>query len=79
MAEYATGAGPASLRFEESLDAMGTTYSIVVYGEDRFKLEVAVEAAFEEVRRLDSLLSNYRPESEWSQINRFASARPVKV
>ncbi len=79
LAEYATGAGPASLRFEESLDAMGTTYSIVVYGEDRFKLEVAVEAAFEEVRRLDSLLSNYRPESEWSQINRFASARPVKV
>lgn len=73
------GPGPALLRFEESLDAMGTTYSIVVYGKDRFKLQAAVEIAFEEVRRLDSSLSNYRPDSEWSQINANAASRPVKV
>jgi thiamine biosynthesis lipoprotein len=58
---------------------MGTAYSIVVYGQDRFKLQAAVEAAFEEVRRLDQLLSNYRPQSEWSQVNRSAADGPVKV
>ena len=58
---------------------MGSTYSIVVYGVDRFKLQAAVEVAFEEVRRLDRLLSNYRPESEWSQVNRTAAERPVSV
>ena len=67
------------LRLESSADAMGSTYSLVLYGEDRARLEMASEDAFEEVRRLDRLLSNYRPESEWSQVNRYAAERPVKV
>jgi thiamine biosynthesis lipoprotein len=67
------------LRLESSVDAMGSTYSLVLYGEDRARLEMASEDAFEEVRRLDRLLSNYRPESEWSQVNRYAAERPVKV
>jgi FAD:protein FMN transferase len=67
------------LRLESSADAMGSTYSLVLYGEDRGRLEMASEDAFEEVRRLDRLLSNYRPESEWSQVNRYAAERPVKV
>ena len=29
--------------------------------------------------RLDELLSNYRPESEWSEVNRLASTRPVET
>ena len=44
-----------------------------LYGADRFKMEAAAEAAFDEVRRLDELLSNYRPDSEWSQVNRRAA------
>jgi thiamine biosynthesis lipoprotein len=81
LAAFTAGAvsSPADLRFEESLDAMGTAYSVVAYGEDRFKLQAAVELAFDEVRRLDALLSNYRPASEWSQVNRYAAERPVKV
>jgi thiamine biosynthesis lipoprotein len=67
------------LRLESSADAMGSTYSLVLYGQDRARLEMASEDAFEEVRRLDRLLSNYRPESEWSQVNRYAAERPVKV
>ena len=70
---------PAALRFEGSLDAMGTTFSVVAYGKDRFKMQAAVELAFDEVRRLDQLLSNYRPESEWSGVNRQAAERPSKV
>jgi thiamine biosynthesis lipoprotein len=42
-------------------------------------MERAVEAAFDEVQRLDNMLSNYKPESEWSQVNTHASERPVKV
>src|SRR5947207_3392016 len=67
------------LRLEESLDSMGSTYSVVVYGVDRVKMESAVEQSLDEVRRLDLMLSNYRPESEWSQVNRYAAERPVKV
>lgn len=68
-----------SLRLEKSADAMGSTYSISVYGSDRVKMEAAIDAAFDEVKRLDDLLSNYKPDSEWSQINRTAAKQPVKV
>jgi thiamine biosynthesis lipoprotein len=68
-----------TLRLESSVDAMGSTYSIAVYGEDRTRMEAAVEAAFEEVRRLDRMLSNYRPASELSAVNREAGTHPVKV
>src|SRR5262249_5756165 len=52
---------------------------LVLYGEDRNKLEAASEDAFEEARRLDRLLSNYRPQSEWSEVNRHAAEGPVKI
>ena len=67
------------LRLEKSADAMGSTYSIALYGYDRVKMEAAADAAFDEVRRLDDLLSNYLPGSEWSEVNRNAAAKPVKV
>jgi thiamine biosynthesis lipoprotein len=38
-----------------------------------------VDAAFEEARRLDQKLSNYRPDSEWSLVNRQAAGRAVTV
>lgn len=67
------------LRLEESLDAMGSTYTVALYGYNGDQMEAAVEAAFNEVRRLDRMLSNYRPDSELSEVNRYAAERPVKV
>jgi thiamine biosynthesis lipoprotein len=67
------------LRLESSAEAMGSTYSIVLYDEDRDRMETAAEAAFDEARRLDGLLSNYKPGSAWSQVNQFAAERPVEV
>ena len=71
--------GPDLLRLEASAEAMGSTYSLVLYDQDRNKMESAADDAFEEARRLDALLSNYRPESEWSKINREAASHPVAV
>jgi thiamine biosynthesis lipoprotein len=68
-----------TLRLEDSQDAMGTSYSIVLYGSDAFRMRAASEQAFEEVRRLERMLSNYRKESEWSEVNRSAADRPVRV
>ena len=70
--QSAAPAAPSVLRLEESMDSMGTTYSVVVYGEDRYKMQSEVELAFEEVRRLDQMLSNYRPDSELTQLNQRA-------
>jgi thiamine biosynthesis lipoprotein len=70
---------PGPLQLERSTDAMGATFSVVLYGSDRASMNQAMDAAFEEAHRLDALLSNYRPASEWSRINREAAARPVAV
>lgn len=69
----------AEIRLESSAEAMGSTFTIVLYGDDRAKMSKAMDDAFAEVRRLDSLLSNYKPESEWSRVNREAARGPVKV
>ena len=67
------------LRLQQSADAMGTTFSIILYGEGREEMEEAVAAAFDEAHRLEALLSNYLPESEWSRVNREAAKGPVPV
>jgi thiamine biosynthesis lipoprotein len=60
-------------------EAMGATFSIVAYGENRAQLSSAVEAAFQEAHRLDRMLSNYDAASEWSEVNRGAAQHPVPV
>jgi FAD:protein FMN transferase len=71
--------GPDLIRTEASLYCMGTMFHIVAYGSRREQVELAIADAFGEARRLDGLLSNYRPESELSKVNRLAGQTPVSV
>lgn len=66
-------------RLERSTDAMGATFTVVLYGSDQAAMNQAIDAAFDEAHRLDDLLSNYKPASEWSRVNREAAAHPVEV
>ncbi len=63
---------------EKSARAMGGVFTIVAYGEEP-SLSEGIEKAFGEAQRLDHLLSNYRPESEWSVVNRRAAGEPVAI
>jgi thiamine biosynthesis lipoprotein len=72
-------AAPEIVKVERSMDAMGATWTVAIYSADRFKADSTIDDAFDEVRRLDHLLSNYRPDSEWSKVNREAASGPVKV
>jgi len=71
--------GSEPLRLEKSAAAMGSTYSVELYGYDRVEMEAAADAALDEARDLDDWLSNYKPESQWSEVNQHAAERPVKV
>jgi thiamine biosynthesis lipoprotein len=66
-------------RYEASATIMGSVYRVAVYGRNRGVLASAVQAAFEEARRLDHLLSNYRKDSELSRINQLAADEPVGI
>lgn len=58
---------------------MGTNFDIIAYGTERERLESAIADALREAKRVDGLLSNYRPESELSRLNRLASANAMTV
>ena len=59
--------------------SMGTVYEIAAYDQSPAHAERAIEEAFAEIARLDEVLSNYKPESELSQLNRNAHFHEVKV
>ena len=67
------------VRVEMSDEAMGTTFALVLHGSDRQQVEQAGRAALAEAARLDNLLSNYKPDSEWSAMNRAAGREPFPV
>ena len=78
---FSTAALPPqrTIRVEMSADAMGSTFSLVLYGRDRAKIQQAGEAAFAEAQRLDQELSNYQRDSELTYVNRLAADHPVKI
>lgn len=72
------GAGPAKLhRFHQSHAAMGTEFSLDLYLDDEDEAVKLAGVAFDEIDRLEDLLSNYRPSSELSRISREAGIAPV--
>jgi thiamine biosynthesis lipoprotein len=75
----AAAGSPTWLREEGSIDTMGTVFGIEAYGPNPARLKTAIADALNEARRLDAMLSNYRPETEWSKMNRLAALQPVHV
>jgi thiamine biosynthesis lipoprotein len=67
------------VRYEATAPIMGCTFGVAAYGADRDELVRQVESAFDEARRIDGWLSNYRPGSELSRLNRSAAERSVSV
>ncbi len=66
-------------RFEECAYVMGAHFTIVLYGRDRAEMGRAVNAAFLDARRLDAMLSIYRPGSELCEVNRNAAQQAVRI
>ena len=58
---------------------MACVYAIDAYGPDASALPRIVEEAFDEVDRIDRLMSHYKADSPLSRINREAAIHPVTV
>jgi thiamine biosynthesis lipoprotein len=59
--------------------SMGTVYEIAAYDESPERALMAIDKAFAEIARLDSVLSNYKPESDLSRLNRNGHFHAEKV
>ncbi len=60
-------------RVEGTRLSMGCVYAIVAYGADGVSLRLILEEAFDEVDRVDRLMSNYKRESALSRVNQHAA------
>ncbi len=58
---------------------MGTLVTVTAVASDKNMGDRAVQAAFDEIKRLEQLLSTWRSDSELSQVNAEAGRRPVQV
>ena len=58
---------------------MGTRCYVELWADDPAKGNDAIDAVMAELRRIDDLMSHYKPESELSAINQHANERPVQV
>lgn len=58
---------------------MGTRCAVEVWAADAAAGEQAIAAVFDDMRRIDALMSTYKPESELSRVNAEAAQHPVAV
>src|SRR5713226_3052633 len=58
---------------------MGTVFEIAAYGASSEQASFAIDKAFQEIVRMDDLMSNYKPEGALSHLNRSAHFHTEKV
>ena len=58
---------------------MGTVFEIAAYAESSEQGSAAIDKALQEIVRMDDLMSNYKPESALSRLNRSAHFHAQKV
>ncbi len=63
--------------FKKAVMSMGTVFEVSAYVSDNEKAESVFNDVFKEINRLDYLMSNYKEESELSNVNRNAASETV--
>jgi FAD:protein FMN transferase len=72
-------AADSLVRYEASHRAMGTVFTVAAYGSNSAYLGEVACQVFQEIDDLDGQMSNYKPGSELSAINREAERHAVVV
>ncbi len=69
----------ASPVFHSALEAMATTFEIWIAGSDKVYAGQAAEAAFDEIKHIESLLNRFDPSSEIGRINRLKPGQSMRI
>ncbi len=73
-------AGPVHAEWLSDEQAiMGTSVRVELWHDNATEGRAAIAAVMDEMRRIDDLMSPYKPDSELSRINREAAKHPVKI
>jgi thiamine biosynthesis lipoprotein len=75
----ATNSDPATSFVHKKKYIMGTVFEIVAYDKSPARASDAIDKAFQEIARLDEVMSNYKSDSALSHLNRSAHFHPEVV
>lgn len=78
-ARVATAAPDPDRRLVYTGKAMGTIITVFFWTDDEAKAAKAAQAVFDEMKRLDAVMTTWTPDSEVSRVNAAAGVRPVRV
>jgi len=70
---------PAPRVFSETQTTMGVRTQVQVFMEDEERAKTAIAAAFDEIRRIEELLTEWKPNSDVTRINKAAGKTPVVI
>ena len=72
-------ANSSSLAVKRTATLMGSKFDITIVAKDSVTAEALIDTAIEEISRIESLISEWKSNSEVSMVNRNAGIKPVKV
>ncbi|WP_437922042.1 FAD:protein FMN transferase [Sphingobacterium sp. LRF_L2] len=58
---------------------MGSTFEFVLVENDSLSAQRHFQSVIDEIERIENLISEWRPHTQISQVNRYAGIRPVRV
>ena len=58
---------------------MGTRCSVELWSDNQKQAEIAIASVFADMRRIDLLMSTWKPDTQLEQVNRLAATHPVVV
>lgn len=58
---------------------MGSKFEIILVDKDSLSAETNIDKSINEIRRIENLISEWKPETQISEVNRNAGIKPVKV
>lgn len=64
---------------KRTVKLMGSRFDITIVANDSASAEAYIDTVIAEVDRIENLISDWRPQTQVSEINRNAGIRPVKV
>ena len=76
--EDGTGQKQELKLFKKASLSMGTVFEVTIYAADKYIAEKTFNDVFQEINRLDYLMSNYKKESVLSELNKNASTEPAE-
>ncbi len=71
--------GFSQKRFTKVTKLMGSRYDITIVENDSVKAEKEIKIAIDEIKRIENIISSWKPNSQTSKINQNAGIKPVKV